>query len=82
MVHRPVRGPGLQRRVGDAGSDADPANGDTDGNADGNADQNADQDRHGDEDRDTDQDRAYTTAMCVLSLEVYYRYFTPLVKPK
>ncbi len=31
---------------------------------------------------DTDRDRAYTTAMCVLSLEVYYRYFTPLVKPK
>ncbi|MEZ5965066.1 MAG: prenyltransferase/squalene oxidase repeat-containing protein [Planctomycetota bacterium] len=32
---------------------------------------------------DTDDDRAYTTAMCVLSLEVYYRYFTPLLlKPK
>jgi hypothetical protein len=31
---------------------------------------------------DTDRDRAYTTAMCVLSLEVYYRYFTPLVKPR
>ncbi|MCA8957058.1 MAG: hypothetical protein KDC87_13350, partial [Planctomycetes bacterium] len=29
---------------------------------------------------DTHQDRSYTTAMCVLSLEVYYRYFTPLLK--
>ena len=29
---------------------------------------------------DTDRDRSYTTAMCVLSLEVYYRYFTPLLK--
>ena len=28
---------------------------------------------------DTDRDRSYTTAMCVLSLEVYYRYFTPLL---
>ena len=28
---------------------------------------------------DTDRNRAYTTAMCVLSLEVYYRYFTPLL---
>ncbi|MGE3350975.1 MAG: hypothetical protein AB7O84_04525 [Planctomycetota bacterium] len=28
---------------------------------------------------DTQRDRAYTTAMCVLSLEVYYRYFTPLL---
>ena len=28
---------------------------------------------------DTNRDRAYTTAMCVLSLEVYYRYFTPLL---
>ena len=28
---------------------------------------------------DTNQDRAYTTAMCVLSLEIYYRYFTPLL---
>jgi hypothetical protein len=28
---------------------------------------------------DNDQDRAYTTAMCVLCLEVYYRYFTPLL---
>ncbi len=31
---------------------------------------------------DTDRDRAYTTAMCVLSLEAYYRYFTPLVRPR
>jgi len=28
---------------------------------------------------DDDRDRSYTTAMCVLSLEVYYRYFTPLL---
>jgi hypothetical protein len=28
---------------------------------------------------DRDGDRSYTTAMCVLSLEVYYRYFTPLL---
>ncbi|MCB9878638.1 MAG: terpene cyclase/mutase family protein [Planctomycetes bacterium] len=28
---------------------------------------------------DDAQDRSYTTAMCVLSLEVYYRYFTPLL---
>ncbi|MCU0866491.1 MAG: hypothetical protein MUC36_22125 [Planctomycetes bacterium] len=28
---------------------------------------------------DTDTDRTYTTAMCVLCLEVYYRYFTPLL---
>ena len=28
---------------------------------------------------DTRADRSYTTAMCVLSLEVYYRYFTPLL---
>lgn len=28
---------------------------------------------------DSDQDRVYTTAMCVLMLEVYYRYFTPLL---
>ncbi len=28
---------------------------------------------------DDQQDRSYTTAMCVLSLEVYYRYFTPLL---
>ena len=26
-----------------------------------------------------DRDAAYTTAMCVLMLEVYYRYFTPLL---
>ena len=24
--------------------------------------------------------RVYTTAMCVLTLEVYYRYFTPLLE--
>ncbi len=29
---------------------------------------------------DSRWDRSYTTAMCVLSLEVYYRYFTPLLK--
>jgi len=28
---------------------------------------------------DTTRDRSYTTAMCVLTLEVYYRYFTPLL---
>ncbi|HYC78093.1 MAG TPA: prenyltransferase/squalene oxidase repeat-containing protein, partial [Planctomycetota bacterium] len=28
---------------------------------------------------DADRHRAYTTALCVLSLEVYYRYFTPLL---
>lgn len=28
---------------------------------------------------DNDRDRSYTTAMCVLSLEVYYRCFTPLL---
>ncbi|GAB4155406.1 MAG: hypothetical protein Fur0037_23840 [Planctomycetota bacterium] len=28
---------------------------------------------------DTARDRSYTTAMCVLSLEIYYRYFTPLL---
>ncbi len=28
---------------------------------------------------DTRTERSYTTAMCVLSLEVYYRYFTPLL---
>lgn len=32
--------------------------------------------------RDTDRDRCYTTAMNVLTLEVYYRYFTPLLKIK
>ena len=29
---------------------------------------------------DGQRDRSYTTAMCVLSLEVYYRYFTPLLQ--
>jgi hypothetical protein len=29
---------------------------------------------------DDDDDRIYATAMCVLTLEVYYRYFTPLLK--
>jgi hypothetical protein len=29
---------------------------------------------------DDDRDRVYSTALCVLSLEVYYRYFTPLLK--
>ena len=29
--------------------------------------------------RDNHSDRSYTTAMCVLTLEVYYRYFTPLL---
>ena len=29
---------------------------------------------------DDDDDRVYSTAMCVLTLEVYYRYFTPLLK--
>jgi hypothetical protein len=28
---------------------------------------------------DNRRDRSYTTAMCVLCLEVYYRYFTPLL---
>lgn len=28
---------------------------------------------------DNKNDRSYTTAMCVLSLEIYYRYFTPLL---
>ncbi len=28
---------------------------------------------------DDENDRAYSTAMCVLMLEVYYRYFTPLL---
>ncbi|HEX9792899.1 MAG TPA: hypothetical protein VGC54_02860 [Planctomycetota bacterium] len=31
---------------------------------------------------DTEQDRSYTTAINVLSLEIYYRYFTPLLKVK
>jgi hypothetical protein len=30
--------------------------------------------------KDTENDRVYTTAMCVLMLEVYYRYDTPLLK--
>ncbi|MFT7461785.1 MAG: hypothetical protein ACI9EF_000119, partial [Pseudohongiellaceae bacterium] len=29
---------------------------------------------------DHGRDRSYTTAMCVLTLEVYYRYFTPLLE--
>ncbi len=29
---------------------------------------------------DADEERTYTTAMCVLSLEIYYRYFTPLLQ--
>jgi hypothetical protein len=28
---------------------------------------------------DEDGNRAYTTSMCVLALEIYYRYFTPLL---
>ncbi|HZN38828.1 MAG TPA: hypothetical protein VFD82_08485 [Planctomycetota bacterium] len=28
---------------------------------------------------DTKADRSYSTSMCVLSLEIYYRYFTPLL---
>ncbi|MCB9881561.1 MAG: PD40 domain-containing protein [Planctomycetes bacterium] len=32
--------------------------------------------------KDTRKDRSYTTAMCVLSLEVYYRYFTPLLEKR
>jgi hypothetical protein len=28
---------------------------------------------------DSARERSYTTAMCVLSLEIYYRYFTPLL---
>ncbi|MFY9341832.1 MAG: prenyltransferase/squalene oxidase repeat-containing protein, partial [Planctomycetota bacterium] len=28
---------------------------------------------------DSRRDRSYTTAMCVLCLEIYYRYFTPLL---
>lgn len=31
---------------------------------------------------DSDGDRIYSTAMCVLTLEVYYRYFTPLLQVK
>jgi prenyltransferase/squalene oxidase-like repeat protein len=30
--------------------------------------------------RDDERDRSYSTAMCVLSLEVYYRYYLPLLK--
>lgn len=30
--------------------------------------------------RDTNEERIYSTAMCVLTLEVYYRYFTPLLE--
>jgi hypothetical protein len=30
--------------------------------------------------RATGRDRSYSTAMCVLSLEVYYRYYLPLLK--
>ena len=29
---------------------------------------------------DDERDRSFSTAMAVLSLEVYYRYFTPLLK--
>ena len=31
---------------------------------------------------DSNDSRCFTTAMCVLTLEVYYRYFTPLLKVK
>jgi len=31
---------------------------------------------------DDDAERTYSTAMCVLSLEIYYRYFTPLLRVK
>ncbi len=30
--------------------------------------------------RDDERDKSYSTAMCVLSLEVYYRYYLPLLK--
>jgi hypothetical protein len=30
--------------------------------------------------RDDEDDKSYTTALCVLSLEVYYRYYLPLLK--
>jgi hypothetical protein len=30
--------------------------------------------------QDDEKDRSYSTAMCVLSLEVYYRYYLPLLK--
>ena len=36
-------------------------------------------DVYADEAGDNQRDRSYTTALCVLSLEVYYRYLTPLV---
>jgi hypothetical protein len=29
---------------------------------------------------DSDEESIYTTSMCVLTLEVYYRYFTPLLE--
>ena len=29
---------------------------------------------------DTQRERTYSAAMCVLTLEIYYRYFTPLLK--
>jgi hypothetical protein len=31
---------------------------------------------------DTAEESIYTTAMCVLTLEVYYRYFTPLLEQR
>src|SRR5262249_29526186 len=30
--------------------------------------------------RDSSEDKSYTTALCVLSLEIYYRYYLPLLK--
>ena len=39
-------------------------------------------DAYADQAGDTQRDRSYTTSLCVLSLEVYYRYFTPLLKQK
>ena len=36
-------------------------------------------DVYADEAGDSREERSFTTAMCVLSLEVYYRYFTPLL---
>ncbi|MBI5361625.1 MAG: terpene cyclase/mutase family protein, partial [Planctomycetes bacterium] len=32
--------------------------------------------------RDDARDKSYTTALCVLSLEIYYRYYLPLLKVK
>jgi len=32
--------------------------------------------------RDDERDRAYTTALCVLCLEVYYRYDLPLLRAR